>query len=369
MNYALFTLSILLILSSFTPFAASFAQGPKVDMGGAFRLNYAWKDYGEDDNGSFDFELFRIDTKIEQGDLFLDAQYRWYQEFDTVHHLELGYIYDKNNTFLVGLTQVPFGIEPWASHSFWFGGTYYLGLEDDYDMGVKWQHKFGPFTLDTAYFFNSEYDNADHWKRYSFDVSAGYDNQRANREDGQINTRLQYKWGKHTLGTSLQYGQFTNDKSSDSGDHYAAAFHFDGYFKNDWKLQLQVIKYEYDAEETLETADHRITLSAFEAPFEIASSALVSSVNLAKSFRINKKWLDTITCYNDYTYIAAADEVGLTDSIQNVTGCAFSKGAIYTYVDWIAGKNMWFVGGDGVGINDGTDSWHSRLNINFGIYY
>lgn len=36
----------------------------------------------------------------------------------------------------VGITQVPF-----VSQSCWFGGTYYLGLEDDYDTGVQFVHE------------------------------------------------------------------------------------------------------------------------------------------------------------------------------------------------------------------------------------
>jgi hypothetical protein len=41
-----------------------------------------------------------------------------------------------------------------------------------------------------------------------------------------------------------------------------------------------------------------------------------------------------------------------------------------TYVDWIAGNNMWFAGGPGIGIDDGSPSrWHSRLNVNIGFYF
>jgi hypothetical protein len=53
-----------------------------------------------------------------------------------------------------------------------------------------------------------------------------------------------------------------------------------------------------------------------------------------------------------------------------VTGCSFAKGPMFTYVDWIAGRNMWFVGGPGVGIREpGGDRWRSRLNVNLGLYF
>ncbi|PKF53832.1 hypothetical protein CW748_17640 [Alteromonadales bacterium alter-6D02] len=341
----------------------------QIDIGGAVRLNYAWKDYGPDNNGTFDFELFRIDANVKQGKWFLDAQYRWYQGFEAIHHAEVGYVIDESNTIRVGLTQVPFGIAPYASHSFWFGGTYYLGLEDDYDAGIKWHHTQGNWTLDTAYFLNSEYDDPTQWGRYSFDLSSSYDQARSNKEDGQLNARVQYQWGKHTLGTSLQTGKFRNTTNQERGNHWAAGVHFDGHFNDGWNSQIQFIKYHYDSKSSLETADHRITLAAFEFPFEIATEANLVSVNLAKKMSVMNDFADSVTCYNDSTYIDASDHSGLANSIQNVTGCLITKGGINTYIDWVAGKNMWFAGGPGIGIDQGQLKWHSRLNINIGWYF
>lgn len=358
-----------LLLFSFIPINNTFAQQPELDVGGAVRLNYGWKDYGDDSNGSFDFELFRIDVKVSEGKWFLDAQYRWYQGFEAIHHAEVGYRFDEQDILVAGVTQVPFGIEPYASHSFWFGGTYYLGLEDDYDTGIKWRHIAGDWTFDSAYFFNAEYDNASRWERYSFDVSATYEGAKSNREDGQLNGRAQYQWGKHTLGASVQLGRFINSHSEQSGRHWAAGVHIDAHFDGGWNLQGQSIVYDYETDTALETADSRIALSAFEFPFEIAARATVTSLNLAKIFTVNNDFADSITCYNDATYIDATNQSGLQDSLQNVTGCNIAKGGLYTYIDWIAGKNMWFAGGPGVGINNGDNRWHSRLNINIGYYF
>ena len=37
-----------------------------------------------------------------------------------------------------GVTKVPFGILPYASHNWFFQLGYYVGLEDDCDLGVKY---------------------------------------------------------------------------------------------------------------------------------------------------------------------------------------------------------------------------------------
>ena len=81
-------------------------------------------------------------------------------------------------------------------------------------------------------------------------------------------------------------------------------------------------------------------------------------------------WFDVITCYNNLSTTQPTGGAGLRPSWQNVTGCSFAKDRMFTYVDWIAGRNMWFVGGSGVGIEaPGSDRWRSRLNINVGFYF
>jgi hypothetical protein len=127
-------------------------------------------------------------------------------------------------------------------------------------------------------------------------------------------------------------------------------------------LQAQWAHYRYDV------PGNRVALSAFEFPFEIAAEADVLTANVAWTFA-EAGWFDSITCYNDLSTTQVSGP-GLQDSWQNVTGCSFSKGVMTTYVDWIAGRNMWFVGGPGVGIEEpGGDRWRSRLNINVGFYF
>ncbi|MEX0914275.1 MAG: porin, partial [Wenzhouxiangellaceae bacterium] len=113
-------------------------------FGGAVRLNYSWRDFDEQDKdrfGDFELELFRINADGEIGDVRLSAEWRRYNDFQAIHHAWVGYEFNDQIEARVGISQVPFGILPFASHSFWFGGTYYLGLEDDYDTGVQFVHE------------------------------------------------------------------------------------------------------------------------------------------------------------------------------------------------------------------------------------
>lgn len=335
-------------------------------IGGALRVNYAWKDYDQankDKNGEWDIELFRIDVNGEDGNWFYSGQYRWYQGFDAIHHAYVGYRFDADRNIRVGVTKVPFGLLPVSSHSFWFGGTYYLGLEDDYDTGIVYEQKSGDWRFHAGYFHNDEYGNGARYDRYSFDL-ASVEGERAD-ENGQLNLRaertLDALGGTLKLGASGQFGRLYRYDSKTHDSRWAAALHGDWTNAAGWQVQLQEIHYRYDA--------NQVALSAFQYPFPVASEADVLSFNLAKTFTVGNDFLDSVTCYNDHTRILASGK-NAENSIQNVTGCMLAKGGLYTYIDWIAGKNMWFAGGDGVGVASPlNDGWHSRLNLNIGYYF
>lgn len=360
-------LFISLFFLSNKSFSQDTADAPTITLGGAVRVNYAWRDYDDDSDGQLEFELFRGDVDISQGNWYLDAQYRWYPGFEAVHHAEVGYKLSETDTIGVGVIQVPFGIDSVASHSFWFGGTYYLGLEDDYDSGIRWRSANDESRWDLAYFTNSEYNDASRFGRYSFDIASTDD--KANREDGQLNVRWQTALDNHWLGFSAQTGKFQNEDTQATGQHWAIAAHGDLKF-NDWNIQIQALRYHHEEDDDLGTGDGRIALSGFDFPFEIAAEADVFTFNVSKTFEINNDFADSITCYNDATSMSPTeDRANLSESIQNVTGCVIAKGGLYTYIDWIAGKNMWFAGGPGVGIREGDSDWQSRLNINIGWYF
>ena len=96
--------------------------------------------------GDFELELFRINARGTIGEVMLDAEWRRYNDFDAIHHAWVGYRFNDGLRAELGITQVPFGILPFASHSYWFGGTYYMGFEDDYDTGVKVIQQAGDWT-------------------------------------------------------------------------------------------------------------------------------------------------------------------------------------------------------------------------------
>ncbi|WP_423738257.1 hypothetical protein [Christiangramia salexigens] len=67
-----------------------------------------------------------------------------------------GYRINEEDEVQLGLSQVPFGIQQYNSHNWFFNLTYYMGLEDDHDMGVKFLHVGDDFEYQLAFYKNSE---------------------------------------------------------------------------------------------------------------------------------------------------------------------------------------------------------------------
>lgn len=345
------------------PVLAQEANESSLDLGGAVRFNLGWLGYADPPNeGELELELLRFDAKGQRGPLSFSLQYRWYDGFDAVHHAWAAYTPSPGSQWKLGIQQVPFGLLPYASHSFWFGSGYYLGLEDDHDPGLVYHLARGNQDLHVGLFTGDEYGDAARFDRYSFDVAD--DGVLRYREAGRVHLRWARRWahdaGELEFGASGFTGRVQHQASRRHHGHHGAAAHLQ-YTRGDWTWQGQWAWYRYDV------PGGRIALSAFLFPFEIASEGHVLTANAAWALP-RSGWFDGITCYNNLSTTQGRGP-GSGDSWQNVLGCSFAKGKSFTYVDLISGRNMWFIGGPGIGLAHGDDSWRTRLNINIGFYF
>jgi len=347
---------------------------PKIKIGGALRLNYSYKDYDQENMdrlGDFGFELFRLNADIDYKDIFLSVEYRWYGNFNAIHHGYFGYHITERSSIEIGIHQVPFGILPYSSHSFWFNATYYLGFEDDYDAGIKFIYDTDSWNIQGAFYKNPEYIDSERYGRYSFDLVT--DDVQTNQEINQFNLRTVYKWKPNEdflmkLGGSVEAGKIYNKTTKEKGNRHAVAVHSNLFFKN-WNLQLQWINYEYKPKNPDGISDKTIQFGAFMFPFEVSTKADVYTFNLANDIQIDGKYLDRIKLYFNYSMVNPKQGYG-SGSKQIVLGTTLIKRGLYAYFDYIFGQNMWFSGGPGIGLPHAEDeAWNSRLNINFGYYF
>ncbi len=93
-------------------------------LGGVLRFQYVFEDFRRDRRqrgGDLEFDLFAVNADVDAGDLQLSTQYRWYAFQEVIHHGWIGWSPSDDLQLQAGITQVPFGLLPYASHSFWFG--------------------------------------------------------------------------------------------------------------------------------------------------------------------------------------------------------------------------------------------------------
>jgi len=353
----------------------SAGQARPIKIGGALWLNYARKSYVQADRrkgGNLGFDLFRLDVNGSLDNILISAQYRWYSYMNVVHHAWLGYKFSKQWQGQVGITQVPFGLLPYASHNYWFGVPYYMGLEDDYDTGLKFVGRQGPWKLDLAFFKNAEWGNPAKLDRYSFDVVT--QGSQANEETNQLNARVAYTFGapkgdRAVLGLSGEWGQLYNATTHGMGEHWAAAAHVNGYY-GPWNLQLEAVRYRYNPHNPAGVSDGSVLMGAFGTSHLVASEGNLWIANVARSFPVSWGPVRKLTCYNDFSLLDKATS-GWPDSKINTTGCLIHAGPVYTYVDLIKGKNMPLLGGagDAMAQASGGGGWNTRFNINMEYYF
>ncbi|MGI2180054.1 hypothetical protein [Shewanella frigidimarina] len=350
------------------------AQTEGINIGGAVRVNYAYKDYSEvskDKVGDISFDMAAIKFNGKKGDWGLAAEYRFTSDTNYIKYGYGFYDLDPNWQLQFGINKVPFGNAEFISNSFWFGLPYYLGFEDDHDIGIKAVYENDGWHTDLAFYKNPEYGSSEN-KRYATDIYTGTINgtEYSNEETNQINVRQTYTFehngGSTTIGGSAQFGQIYNNKTASNGDRYAVALHLESRL-NGWNLQLQALQYEYNAADAEDP--NKIGVSVVSWQYEIATQGQSYSANIAKTF--NTDW-GSVKCYNDFGLMTPdVDGDDYDNSIQNVTGCAVSAGQTYTMIDFIMGKNMTFstANNDHVGLPEIGNDWDKRININFGYYF
>lgn len=359
-------------------FPALAQDKPQLKLGGALRFNYNysdWKAGNKSRGGDFGFDVFRLNVDASYKSLILSAEYRFYAASSGGGMLKngwVGYQFDEANQIQLGLTSVPFGIQPYTSNSYFFNINYYLGLEDDSDMGIKYVYRKGNWELAAAFFKNADVLDFGEGSETSPDRYA-YDVVGRNKEVNQGNAQLIYHWGdqwKQQLGGSAMLGALYNLDTDKMGNHTAFALHYSVNYKR-WNLKAQYTKYQMNPKNKEGEDRTLVSMAAFGAPYNIAAKADTYIASLSYTLPVNKGFLDAICVYNDFSMMDKREK-GFHDSYQNVTGCLLSMGPIFAYIDYALGKNHSWLGNDwSNAFAEGglTNSWDARLNINIGYYF
>jgi hypothetical protein len=380
-------------------------EEPSLHVGGAVRYNMILTSYESEidaNSSQFTFDTWRINVLYDNpGGIGLNFEYRFYPTFGT-HFIKQGWldyqISDETEVQL-GVTQVPFGNIQYNSHNWWFSLPYYVGLEDDHDMGIKFTRRTDNFQWDFAYFFQAEPEGPSNGGdanfgvggsgRYSYDVVPG--GNASLTERNQFNVRGAYQFDGGEFGGSLQYGQLYNSALEEFNGQFAAAVHADLNSGN-FNIMPQFLYYSMDAVDNSGNDLSTAFMGAYGIPYEVSSEAWIATLGISYSYDVDWGPITNLNFYNDFSYMqnavgegtttrATGDQLTLDDNfqptIQNITGFLVSAGPVFTYFDIAQGVNQpWLTDSFGVGVGPGHEDlgigdseYNIRFNINVGFYF
>jgi hypothetical protein len=401
----------------------------EVNVGGSLRFNALFRSYESGlsadtpinevlSDGGFTFDTFRINASGSYGGLIFDTEYAIYPESFGgmfLHHGWVGYEFSDNRQIQVGVSQVPFGIQPYASSSWFFNSTYYVGLEDDYDAGVKAIYTPGNWELKGAYYMNSEQTDffaGNDFARYSYDVApvsaAGYQvvpGEAGNAvrpdivEENQFNAKVAYTFdhgdlGSTKVGASFQRGQLLNRGTGESDWHAAYALHLQGRYAG-FEAKLQFAQQElnpplsdqdraaFQQSQQAENqdndgisgvdyaADDFVVMGAYAFPQRVASEHNVYSSSLAYRIPVDLGPISQIKPYYDFSAVTKNVD-GWRDNVTHDVGFLTTAGPLYVYTDLNISKghpfNHPFDGFSSVMAERNNHNWNTAFNMNIGLY-
>lgn len=387
------TLAIFILFSA--PIISKAEGTPQLKIGneedyirleGALRFNYIysnWQKHSKKKGGELGFETFILGLDAAYKKLLFSMEYRFYTNSLGGGMLRQGYIGYKHkdaHQLQFGLNSVPFGILPYNSNSWFLSINYYLGLELDSDMGVKYSYATNKWDVDVAFYKNSDIldfnsSNTPNASRFSYDIGG------ENREVNQGNARIVYKWGQHfkqKLGASALLGGLYNVNTENTTLRSTVGVHYTLEYKN-LNLKLMALTYKFKPksaynsdeleEETLKNETVRLT--AYGSSYNIAARADVYTAGISYKFPLEKKPFNSIEIYNDFGYQRKYYSE-FHNSFQNITGAKLSVGPILIFMDHAIARNHSWLGPEwenAFSTGHKSNRVNYRLNLNLGYYF
>jgi len=339
-------------------------------VGGAFRYTYmnnSWDQSNQNTGGRAVFDVFILSAKGQIKGIDFAIENRYYAESFGGFMLRNGYVglpLTKDLKLKFGMPRTPFGILPFTGNSFMFNMQYYLGFEDDADIGALLEYSKNKYEMQLSFAKNSEDIFSQGNNRYAYDISGD------NQEINQFTGRAVYYIGKDKgleFGISGQYGGIYNTVTQKTGNRWAGALHTIAR-KGRWDLKAEVLAYEFSPKDSIEL-DY-IEMGAFGDDNEVAKKGVSYSISLGYKIDINHKLLNDIKFYNDFSSLDKSEK-DFDTSYMNVTGFMIHTGPIYMLTDYVLAKNHSWIGNNyNKALSSGGDhKWNKRFNINLGVYF
>lgn len=349
------------------------SEKPKFSINGAFRVHYKDEFYNETrkkEGGEFGFDLFGlvINASYKDFKVFADMRFMPASSGGTMPKEGwIGYDFQNGDDIQVGLVQDPFGNLDYNSYSWFLGIGYALGFEGKYAMGAKYHHKGKTWDWQVAFMKNAmeTFTNDPDLRDNQWSASVVGNNKEINQLSGQLLYKVKANDFSHKLGVSGQFGQLYNFVDNIMGTRNAFAVHYNMDYKN-LGIKAEVYRYEFNPKGM---NPEYVDMGSFNYTYQVVSKGDVYALSAKYSIPFKGKSLNEIAFYSEYGYLEKKYNLKATQMLTNGVLIRILDG-IYTYVEYVAGKNHPFLGDNQASLyNDYNNKWHARLQCNIGYYF
>jgi hypothetical protein len=363
----------------------------QLKIGGALRARYDYSFDNDPNISKLSFDTFRIDVNYDSSTFFGSAQYRFYggahpyAYTDQIGRINfpawawIGYKVGQDTRVVAGINQVPFGLLPYVSSTFYQSLVNIIGLEDVHNLGAKVQHKFGPLDVQVGFYPKDGGDWAGTSRdanRYSVNVvkadsylTDGSDNKERDLFVGRVAYKFEHgQDASSELGISALRSTLHNEDTDDDGTRKAYAVHYGGKF-GALGILAEAGLQNMSPRNPSVVGNDTVTFGAYDGSFNVASKSKFYSaeVNYALPWTVGP--VSGITPYLNYS-VVTKDKSGFKDSQRVIAGAHFSAGPLFIYTEMRWGRNDPYTGdyvsGAAAG---GEDKWKKAFYANIGYYF
>jgi hypothetical protein len=377
------------LVTGFSADALAVKVTDNLDLGGAVRVRL------DDDPGrgvhkiGMDTAMFSV---AYTSDSWIGAaRYRFYgksypyqyvSHFGDISFAEyawIGYKFDDKKQLQIGFNQVPFGLLPYYSSTFYETLGNVLGLEDVWQIGAKYIQDVDDWNLQFGYYARTAWpgNGTSNGDTYSIvvtpadaSVAGGSHNDERGLAIARVARKVELGNWKGEAGVSLMSSTLYNRDTHLNGRRNAAALHYAG--KNGpWGVKLQYTRQQMSPQNP--GSNSTVSFGGYDGTFNVASNGNFYTGDLSYSFSDSYLggWISGMKVYANYSlYDKSYRE--FRNSQRFILGTSFSLKKLWIAVEWLNGRNDPYLGGSSYAQSaaaGGINSWKGQFYMNIGYYF
>ncbi|WP_404547957.1 hypothetical protein [Dyella jejuensis] len=360
-----------------------------LDLGGAVRVRV-------DEDASRGIHKWGLDTimlsaRYDSDSWIGAARYRFYgkdypfqyvRRFGEISFAEyawIGYRFDSSRQLQLGLNQVPFGLQPYYSGTFYETLGNVIGLEDVWELGAKYIQDVGDWNLQAGYYARTAWpgQGTSNGSTYSIVVTpadASVAGGSRNDERGLFVARAVRKlelgnWDGEA-GVSAMSSALYNRDTRRYGRRYAYAVHYAGS-NGPWGVKLQYARQQMAPRNAGDSRS--VSFGGYDGTFNVASRGNFYTGDLSYSIpgKFVGGWITGVKVYGNYSLYDKSQK-DFRNSQRFILGTSFSLKALWIAVEWLNGRNDPYLGGSNYAQSaaaGGSNVWRGQFYMNIGYYF